>query len=745
MNTQSKQLIAQFKLPSYVMGKSFADASKAINSKFEGRNDMVSNNTKNELLKRLADAQEFLKSQEQAIAQEQMALGGYVNQYKKGGEVGGDPTVDTSDASIEDDTEAVPADNTQKYIAGYNAIAPVIANAINTQSNDTQRTQMLQGINTIGGGVGSAIGGKAGGIVGNGITAATGLYEMGSEAFGKSNVDTSGQQSLKGASAGKSAGAGALKGAGTGAAIGSIIPGLGTAAGAAIGAVAGGISGYVGGKKDEKAQAKNNSLYASNINKQFSETYADGGILEDPILPMRPAEREQSMERYKLLRASAIRGSGVKSNYKPDLRSPEETRAAYDDLRASIKPGYKVNTGYIPDLRNPEETMQTYKEYRLRQQGIDPNQFAQGGGLTSADRGSDKKPYPSVASGDFAGGGRSYPIPTIADAVDALKLAGLHGRSDVKAKVYARYPSLQHAYGGDLIADKSKKNPKDILNSVGTVTPIGNTPISTAPSIANTSITLPSNINQQVYEPSTYEKIRMGLQDAGKVANKVGDKIFDNADLLRYAPAVMNAVQLAKLKKPSAVQLARLDNKYRPEYVDLAQSQNIANQELSNVNSAIQQSGASQGAFRAAMLGAQLNKTKALSAAYADAQARNAQQNAMAQQFNLGVDQTNLQQSNTQQEINDRNIGNYDTQKSQLLAQIGTDIGNIGKEQLYKQYPKMMGLGYNWNGKYFVNNKGDIKTKEEASALENIKANGGYLNSDMVSHINNMYIKRNKK
>lgn len=65
------------------------------------------------------------------------------------------------------------------------------------------------------------------------------------------------------------------------------------------------------------------------------------------------------------------------------------------------------------------------------------------GGLTSKNRGSSKHPYPSVSSKDFAGGGRSYPIPTKADAVDALRLAGLHGRSDVKSKVYNKYPSLR--------------------------------------------------------------------------------------------------------------------------------------------------------------------------------------------------------------------------------------------------------------------------------------------------------------
>lgn len=65
------------------------------------------------------------------------------------------------------------------------------------------------------------------------------------------------------------------------------------------------------------------------------------------------------------------------------------------------------------------------------------------GGLTSKDRGSSKHPYPSVSSKDFAGGNRSYPIPTKADAIDALRLAGLHERSDVKSKVYSRYPELR--------------------------------------------------------------------------------------------------------------------------------------------------------------------------------------------------------------------------------------------------------------------------------------------------------------
>lgn len=71
------------------------------------------------------------------------------------------------------------------------------------------------------------------------------------------------------------------------------------------------------------------------------------------------------------------------------------------------------------------------------------NKKAMGGLNRNKDYGSKKKPYPSVAKKDFAGRHRSYPIPTKADAVDALRLAVLHGRSDVKAKVYNKYPELR--------------------------------------------------------------------------------------------------------------------------------------------------------------------------------------------------------------------------------------------------------------------------------------------------------------
>lgn len=148
----------------------------------------------------------------------------------------------------------------------------------------------------------------------------------------------------------------------------------------------------------------------------------------------------------------------------------------YDDFinaaRIFLEPEYKYShakeTNFLLSLMNKMRNRSTYRNKLIdmsrrdnkgsyknfnvdKKVGFDddvPFKFGgrcklRNGGLTSKDRGSSKHPYPSVSSKDFAGSGRSYPIPTKADAVDALRLAGLHGRNDVRSKVYSKYPSLR--------------------------------------------------------------------------------------------------------------------------------------------------------------------------------------------------------------------------------------------------------------------------------------------------------------
>ena len=107
-------------------------------------------------------------------------------------------------------------------------------------------------------------------------------------------------------------------------------------------------------------------------------------------------------------------------------------------LDNGMSPAQAVTSG-----ANKDRVFNAQQQFKRIHHLSDDGNKLRNGGLTSKDRGSSKHPYPSVSSKDFAGGGRSYPIPTKADAIDALRLAGLHGRSDVRSKVFSKYPSLR--------------------------------------------------------------------------------------------------------------------------------------------------------------------------------------------------------------------------------------------------------------------------------------------------------------
>lgn len=115
---------------------------------------------------------------------------------------------------------------------------------------------------------------------------------------------------------------------------------------------------------------------------------------------------------------------------------------------------------------NPNKVFKAQEDFKDRNKINDDGTIKAMGGLNrDKDYGSKKKPYPSVTKKDFAGGHRSYPIPTKADAIDALRLAGLHGRSDVKAKVYNKYPELRKKGSNGLIVSISGNVKNGLLHS----------------------------------------------------------------------------------------------------------------------------------------------------------------------------------------------------------------------------------------------------------------------------------------
>ena len=105
-------------------------------------------------------------------------------------------------------------------------------------------------------------------------------------------------------------------------------------------------------------------------------------------------------------------------------------RGADDEVRKEINKIYRE-----AGLANRDSLVNDF--YKRR------NKKRMGGLSRSKDYGSKSKPYPNVDKKDFAGKNRSYPIPTKSDAIDALRLAGLHERNDIKTKVYDKYPELR--------------------------------------------------------------------------------------------------------------------------------------------------------------------------------------------------------------------------------------------------------------------------------------------------------------
>lgn len=212
----------------------------------------------------------------------------------------------------------------------------------------------------------------------------------------------------------------------------------------------------------------------------------------------------------------------------------------------------------------------------------------------------------------------------------------------------------------------------------------------------------------EVKDISTLNKIKNGALDAG---SKVYDFALNNTDALRYAPAISNALQLANLKEPEQETTATLNNRYNKQLVDENALLNLTREETNaNREAILGATAGSDSAARANLLGTQLNSTKAISDAYLKASEMNSQEARQEQSFNLNVDQINLGQDNLAKDIRARNKGNYETQKSMLQSAVATDLGSIGQEELYKKFPELLGMDYDWKGEYKK-----LKEKEDKS------------------------------
>lgn len=195
---------------------------------------------------------------------------------------------------------------------------------------------------------------------------------------------------------------------------------------------------------DDGSKYQNGGIKKNNYNKNDNTTVAKPVIQE--YIPATGSTKFIQDLRNKLTRNNTIKGGNI------NIVSPEFD--ILTGIRGIANTSNNIINNYIGRKLPIDENnianistngLRAYKPsiFNNRYIPIELDKKRMGGLSRDKDYGSKKKPYPSVAKKDFAGRHRSYPIPTKADAIDALRLAGLHGRSDVKAKVYNKYPELR--------------------------------------------------------------------------------------------------------------------------------------------------------------------------------------------------------------------------------------------------------------------------------------------------------------
>jgi len=631
-------LIKQFNLPLYVKGMSLADASKKINDKFKNKTDKLSLETKEELLSRLADAQEFIKQQSQQESQETS------QSFAPGGELTKDGKLPSDELSLEGQGDVMSK------------------------------------------------------ILGTAGTA----MQFGQQMFGKTGVNTSSEEYLDSPNIGMSAASSGLQGAMTGAQFGPI--------GAAIGGAVGIGAGLIGGNRMK------NKIDLANRNKNLRDHnkldfgYAYGG----PITPPKKKSiSDEYLNKIKTETGIPFTQEGASAIFEePTLTEFKQLNFGDYGHVFSASP-YGANMGttqYNPlDVKIKNYRYAESKDVQKKIQDLNPGLFLK-------------------FSNDYAGGGQLpsknekdyYPeIPTYLNLLSKNSL------------VNTPYTKTINTYGVNGNTERTSnmnENKNSFYPFTNTYSELSPTQLTytrqplnlqnskLSPNLPNTNKPL-GIASQNVSFGEKFNNIKKGISKGIKGASEFLDE--NGNDLLRYAPVAMNAYQLAKLKWPATQRLGRLEGTYKPSYLDEKEYQNIVNSEMNSTGENIANSvNGSLGALRSNLLSNTLNKTKGLSDAYSKIKLQNMNEDKIKQEYDANVSKYNLEQGNKETEINALNKGNYDTQKSKLMAQMGTDLGSIGLEGLRKEYPLALGMSYDSKGNFYRTDENGKKVKMTSKEIE---------------------------
>lgn len=651
------EIIKDFNLPNYVKGKSFAEASKAIEKKFEERKDPAAMETKQELMSRLAKAQEHIKMKEALKANSQEVPDRMDGQVPEGFEEFSQPN-QMGDGGMRPHVQTVNGLTSQGAVIGSQIDS-------NTDGLIPKATSTPGGAS---GGMGAA------GIAGMADTA----LELGTKAFGDTGVDTSG---LAGRQQGSSMGAGiagsAVKGASAGAALGPW--------GAAAGAVIGGAAGLIGGSKANKDIHRANMNTSRIENNQFSNDFAYGGGVTDPTEGDEVTEKDTK----KINQSTGIdftdaaanslfaRTGNVPNPSATDLNYGKYGDVGYFQTGNMDGDAYRIsNTQKNP--HNPHTIKPVMDEIRK----LNPGKQIQ---LDYKD------------SNSFAHGGPTHPVyGPKKDSTKKEVQPAMGGTYNGDSNIFETYPTKAVSNNTTPIQQRDK------VSGVDT----GLTPNSDYLSMKQTPTAGVPNITKpNTGQLPTVNKYGAAVSDAGNFLNEYG------ADIARTAPVAMNALQLANLKRSPRESLDRLDSRYKTDYVDERVLENKVQNENNNIGAAMANaSNGSMGALRNGLLGASANKTKALSEAYLRANDINRNEDRAAQRFNSQNDRINLRQSTIEKENNARDEGAYQSTKAGLQNALAENVGAIGKEVGdMKTIAKM--FGYTVKGKYIVDKQGKVVDK----------------------------------
>lgn len=210
---------------------------------------------------------------------------------------------------------------------------------------------------------------------------------------------------------------------------------------------------------------------------------------------------------------------------------------------------------------------------------------------------------------------------------------------------------------------------------------------------------LQSMENYYKTSPNNINNVNNGIITPKKDYSQVGN------DLLRMSPVLSNFMQLKGMKAPKAVSYAPLRNTLKYDPIDEARQEKIISQEANKQLNAITQAGGSQGAFRNAITSVGLNSMLARNAAAMNTESQNREQRLKIQDNQQRVNEYNNQMQNKAIDERRMDLGNYDTQKSKFIGQIGSDLGEIGKERAFATKAGQM-FGYDENGKYLLGPNG---------------------------------------